>query len=182
MLPYSPNGGGFPRGGGGRTGGQPLAAGSSFAIPFSENGGFLASTFFFMIPVQDMTNGAVGVAVLSTFNFDDPVDASFYSYKIEDIVPGRVPTVRRVILNYRDLGPASVIVTISGSNDNAQSITASVTRQIGNPLPSLIPQTALIDIELTAFQPQLTIGRAAGGGPLSIISATILGDVEEQSL
>lgn len=182
MQPYYPP---YPRGGGGgRTGagGTPAASGGGFAIPFSENGGFLASTFFFMLPVQDMTNGAVGVAVFNTANFDDQIDASSYSYKVEDVVPGRVPTVRRVILNYRDLGLANIIVTLTGTNDNAQFISVSVTRQIGNPLPSLIRQTSLIDIELTAFQPQLTIARAAGGGPLSIISATILGDVEDQSL
>lgn len=152
------------------------------AIPFNENGGFLATNFFLMLPLQDMTNGAVGVAIFNTGSFDDANDASSYSYKIEDIVPGRVPTVRRVIVNYRDLGPATLLVTLTGTNDNAQQISVSASKSIGTAAATGDQFVTFVDIELTAFQPQLTIGRAAGGGPISIISATIIGEVEEVSL
>lgn len=178
-------------GGGGNPGGRPPSGGGttgskgfnpSSAIPFSENGGFAATNFFLMVPTQQMVGGAVGIAIYDTTSYDDPNDASSYSYRIEDVIPGRMPTVRRVILNYRDLGPALLTVAIDGTDDNQQPVVQSVKVQLGNTVPTLEPMIKLVDITVTCFQPQLTLSRAAGGGPIDIISATLVGEVEEVSL
>ena len=83
-------------------------------IPFGENGGFVASTFYLMVPVQSADLSRVYVGIFDPSSFDDPLDPSYYAYRMEDIQPCRVPVVRRVLLTYRDIGVASLIVTLTG--------------------------------------------------------------------
>jgi hypothetical protein len=190
-MPYRnipPNGdgsGNFPAGnggggggGGGVTGGGP---GNTF-VPFLENGGFQATAFFLFIPAQSPVGGSSYIGTFSAVNWDDPLNSSSYSYRMEDIVEGRVPTVRRVILVYRDLGPATCTVTLTGTNDNQQVVIASKIITIGTVAATGALFTILVDVALTAYRPQLSISRAAAAGPLSIIKATIVGEVEEASL
>jgi hypothetical protein len=152
------------------------------AVPFSENGGFLATTFFIFCPTQASDSGASYIGIFDPSSFDDPNNGSSYSYKIEDVIVGRVPTVRRVILVYKDLGPATITVQLSGTNDNNNIVTASVKAKLGTTGATGALLTAFADVTLTAFRPQLTLSRAAGGGPLSIISATLVGEIEDISL
>lgn len=150
-------------------------------VPSTENGGFYASSLFLFVPVQAFS-GAIYVGVYNYANFNDPNDGSSYSYRQEDIAVGRVPTVRRVVLVYRDLGIAKITIQLSGVNDNGQLVTASAPFTIGTAAASTNNLTLLADVTLTAYRPQLTISRAANAGPVSIISATIVGEVEQVTL
>lgn len=152
------------------------------SVPFSENGGFLATTFFLFVPAVRFDTGDPYIGIFDTTDFDDPNAASSYSWRAEDIAVARVPTVRRVILVYTDLGVAKITVTLSGTNDLNNVISASQTVTIGTSGASGAQLTAFVDVALTAFRPQLTISRAAGGGPLSIVSATLTGEVEKSTL
>lgn len=126
-------------------------------------------------------NGAAGtIDTFNSTNFNDPLQGSSYSYRVEDVFPNRVPTVRRVALTYRDLGTATITLTLTGTDDNQTVQTASATVTIGNAVPTNVLMVKLVDIELTAFRPQLTISRAANGGPMSITRATMMGQVETQ--
>jgi len=67
-----------------------------------------------MVPVQSADLSRVYVGIFDPSSFDDPLDPSYYAYRMEDIQPCRVPVVRRVLLTYRDIGVASLIVTLTG--------------------------------------------------------------------
>src|SRR6266404_5193402 len=144
-------------------------------IPFSENGGFAGTTFFLFVPTQNSGTGASFVSVFDPSSFDDSDDASSYSYKAEDVIVGRVPTVRRVVLVYRDLGIATITVTISGVNDSDNAVSVSATTKIGTSGATGKQLTEFVDVTATCFRPQLTISRAAGAGPVSIVSASMIG-------
>jgi hypothetical protein len=148
--------------------------------PFSENGGFAATAFFLFVPTTT-TAGQSFISIYDPSNFDDPDDASSYSWRAEDIEVARVPTIHRVILVYRDLGLATITVTVSGVNDNGATVTASKLTKIGSAAASNNLMTAFVDLTVSAFRPQLSISRAAGAGPVSIVSATMVGEVEEVS-
>lgn len=152
------------------------------APPFGENGGFAVTSFILLLPVQDASTGVCYFAILDTSSFDDPNDGSFYAYREEDILPGRVPTVRRVVLVYRDLGLATLTVTVSGTNDNGQVVSGSTTVQLGNAKPTFELLTRFCDLQVTCYRPQLSYLRQPGGGPISIISATMVGEVEQVEL
>ena len=152
------------------------------APPFGENGGITATTAYLMLPMIDNVTGIISVGILDVSNFNSDSLPSSVTFRSEDVIPGRVPTVRRVILTYRDMGLASVIVSILGVNDNNVAVSASSTVSIGNLVPTFLLMTKLVDVQLTAFRPQLQITRPANAGPVSIVSVVMLGTVERQSL
>jgi len=151
------------------------------AVPFSENGGFAATMFYLFVPAISST-GAPYIAVWDTTSFNDSDDPSTYSYRSEDIIVGRVPTVRRIILVVTDLGPATLTITVSGTNDKGNAISSSAVQKIGTTGATNAQLTYFIDLVFTGFRPQLSYSRAANAGPVSIVSATMIGEVEEVTL
>jgi hypothetical protein len=149
---------------------------------FGENGGFLATQFFLMVPTQGATGSLAYIGTFSADNYNDTVDGSSYSYRMEDIVVGRVPTVRRIFVVYRDLGLVTVTFTVSATNDNAQVVSQSATLTLGNVLPTNTLMSAFFDLVLTGYRPQVSWSRGAGAGPLSIVSVTMTGEYEEVTL
>lgn len=152
------------------------------SVPFSENGGFVASNFFLFMPTSSPDGSQSYIGIFDVSNFNDPTDGRLYTYRQEDIIVGRVPTVRRIILVYRDTGVLSVTVTVQGTDDNGQKVSQSVKVQIGTTSASLQLLTKFVDIELTAFRPQPLLSQNAGDGPLDIVSLTMIGSVEEVTL
>jgi hypothetical protein len=134
-----------------------------------------------MVPATTI-NGSSFIGVFDPTNFNDPNQGSSHSFKVEDILPNMYPTVSRVILTYRDLGPCTVTASVTGANDNGQLVTANKTQLIGNAVPTKALLTSFFDLTLPAFRPQLTISKTAGAGPLSISTATMIGHVEKVSL
>ncbi len=151
-------------------------------VPFSENGGFAATNFYLFVPTQDAALSQSYIGIFDPTSFDDPVDGTSYAYRQEDVMPARVPTVRRVVLTYRDLGVAHITVTVQGINDNGNTVVSSVPKTIGTKAATGLLMTAFCDVQLTAFRPQIVVSRPAGGGPLSIVRATMVGEVEEVTL
>lgn len=171
--------GGFDPGNGG--GGVPGTGTGSSSVPtgfpIGENGGVVASTYFLFVPVQDTRSGQCYIGFFDTTDFNDDKDGSSYSWRQEDISIDAVPTVQRVWITYRDLGPAKFTLTITGTNDNAQIVSAAVVVQIGNNVPTGALFTQQIGLELSAFRPQLSISRNAGDGPISIVRVRMEGEV-----
>jgi hypothetical protein len=132
-----------------------------------------------LIPVNSGSAGIV-LAYFNEANFNDVLDSSIYVFKAEDIVGSRVPTVRRVVLTYLDLGTATISVTINGTNDLGAVVSNTVVMSIGNIVPTNSLLTAFVDIELTSFRPQLSISRAPGAGPVVITMSQMIGTVETQ--
>lgn len=152
------------------------------AVPFSENGGFAATTYYLFVPGQDSNTGYTFIGIFDVTSFDDKFDGSTYSFRAEDIAPGRFPTVRRVVIVYRDMGTASLTCTIRATDDNGKIVAASKSVQLGNAVPTFISLTTFVDVQVSGYRPQLTLTRAAGGGPVSIISVSMIGDVEDINL
>lgn len=135
-----------------------------------------------LTPFVSSSSPQYTLAVLDSNNYDDPIDNTTYVFRMEEIKQNCVPTVRRVILEYRDLGLCTVTCIISGTNDNGQIVTNSLKKQIGNKTPTGTILTAFFDLTLTGFRPQIAFTRKPGDGPLCIISTTIVGEHEEVSL
>lgn len=139
------------------------------------------SSYYAMTPVIEPA-GAKTLRIFDTTNFDDPLVSSAYSFRMEDVVLQRVPTIRRVVLAYHDIGKATIGVTIKGTNDDGDPVSASTTVTIGSAEATGNLLTKFVDLELTAFRPQTSINRTAGAGPLSIATVTLCGEVEEVTL
>src|SRR6516164_6362874 len=81
-----------------------------------------AVTVNMLLPMAAVTTAASQTSTfLGTFDptsFNDTSQGSSITFKTEDIVPVRVPTVRRVALVYRDLGQATITVSITNTDDN----------------------------------------------------------------
>lgn len=179
LHPTYPIGGGGGGGGAARTGG---ANNISSFVPFLENGGFQATAYLLFIPTETITGSNAYIGTFSPGSYDDPVDGSTYSFRQEDVIPNRVPTVRRVVITYRNLGVCTLTVTVGAINDLGVAVIDSQTQQIGDTSADASLRTAFFDLTVTGFRPQLTISRAAGGGPFSIIRASMIGEVEDATL
>lgn len=149
----------------------------------AENGGLTnPDNLYFMVPVKDANTGVHYFGIFDVNSFDDLYAPSYYAYRQEAVTPSRVPTVHTVVLEYRDLGVATITLTLTGYNDVGTKISVSTKVSLGTASANGAILTAIVGLTLTAFRPQLSFQRAAAGGPVSIVSATITGEVEEQSL
>jgi hypothetical protein len=83
---------------------------------------------------------------------------------------------------YRDLGLATVGFLLTGTLFTAPSgqqlVSNSTTVTLGTASKTGRLMTALVDLELTAMDMQLTINRAANAGPVSIVKIIMCGQVE----
>lgn len=154
-----------------------------------SNGGVSQTSRVTLYPMLNAQTG-----IVSFFSFDpnngynDPAASSFYTFKVEEVIQGRTPTISRVVVSYRDLGQVSAVFTLTGTND-AQQVVGGLTGngsmqvvQLGNALPTGKIMTVLIGISLTAQNIQLMVTRAAGAGPLSITKILMCGRVENAEL
>jgi hypothetical protein len=172
-------------GGGGGTsgGGSPgTPSGGRSGIPPGENGGVGANSYILLVPVQNSSSGLAYFGFYDLSNLNDVDDGSYYTYRVEEVDINRVPTVRRIAINYVDLGPLKLTLSLSATNDLQQVVTASTTVQLGNTVPTYSLMTKLVDLQLTGFQPQLTISKAANAGPMIIVAVTIYGESEDVTL
>lgn len=135
-----------------------------------------------LTPFVSSSSPQYTIAILDSSNLDDAIDNTTYVFRMEEIQPNRVPTVRRVILEYRDLGICNVNCLITGTNDKGEVIFVSNQQKIGNTIPTGTILTSFFDITLTAFRPQVAFTRSPGSGPLAIISTTLIGESEQVTL
>jgi hypothetical protein len=131
-----------------------------------------------LVPVKNLNNNQSSLGLFQVGVYNDPAQGSSHSYKVEDIIANYVPTIRRVVITYRDLGVANITVTINGTDDSGTVVTQSAAATIGTGGAPGILKTAFVDIGITCYRPQLTISRAANGGPVSISTVTMIGRVD----
>ena len=173
-----------PPDGGSSGGGQPgTQTGGTISsnIPFGENGGVFGSTWFLFVPVEDTVTGNCFIGIFDTTSADDQRDGSSYAFRAEDVKYDRVPTVNRIILTYRDLGLATLGLTLRGVNDNGAVVMQTYTVSLGTTAASGVLLTRFVDVQLSAFRPQLILTRIAGSGPIDITHVTIRGEVEDNT-
>jgi len=179
--PYPSGGGGGGSSSGGSGGGNP-AAGKSINVPAS-NGGVFAQRQVALFPCFSIANNRTEYHAFDpAMGFNDPLAASSYSWRYEQVKPYRQATVRRLLLTYRDLGRVSVTFTITGSTDNGTVVSNSTPIGFGSSTPTNRLLTTPVDIQLTALNPQLSVRREADAGPLSIVQVVMVGMVETNTL
>lgn len=132
------------------------------------------------------TPSAGGTNQIATINlqsgasfYNDAAVGSSLTFRVEDVEPNRVPTVRRVILDYLDYGVATITVRISASNDNGIVNTVSVPVIIGSVAAGGAIKTKFVDLTITGFRPQLAISRAANAGPMALVRVVMVGESEQ---
>ena len=128
------------------------------------------------------TNQSEFMAFDPTQGFNDTVNPSSYNFRVEDFLPYRTATIRRVIVTYTDLGQVTAVFTLTGCNDNGDVVDDSTTKVLGNKTPTQAILTLAVDLLLTAMNQQLNISRAADAGALSLTKVWLIGEVEEVKL
>lgn len=143
----------------------------------ASNGGLTSPLGVMLIPSVNIS-GIGSYYWLNPANFNDPSSASSYSFKVEDVLAGRTPTISRIIVSYRDLGVATITLTLSGIDDNQAVQTNSITVNIGTTLATKKVCTLIVGLALSANNLQLTITRLANAGPVSITKIRMEGRVD----
>jgi hypothetical protein len=142
----------------------------------ASNGGIPAALNLWLFP--SLVGGDGIFWTLDPTDFDDTLEGSNYSCKVEDVIAGRTPTINRLIISYTDLGPATFTVLLSGSDDNQQPVLFQQTVAIGTVAAPETIKTVVVGVNLTGQNLQLTIARAPGAGPVSITKIRMEGKVE----
>jgi hypothetical protein len=148
-----------------------------------SNGGISQLASIAMMPMQNPVTGMCGAYAFDPlFGFNDPVNPSVHSYKVEEVMHGRTPTVTRLLVTYRDLGIVQVVFTFSYTDDAGQVQSSSIPATLGNKQQTNKELTKMLfpNSAITGQNIQLTVNRAANAGALSIVKVTICGRVEKQ--
>jgi hypothetical protein len=146
----------------------------------ASNGGTSAPLALFLLPI------GASFYQFDVTNFNDLNQGSFYFWKVEEVIAGRTATCSRPIITYRDLGVATISVTLSGSVVDQADQTGKAQTDVSVTTPLVIGSiaatqklyTVLVGLELTAMNLQLSITRAANAGPVSIVKVRLEGQVE----
>jgi hypothetical protein len=132
-----------------------------------------------LVPVNSVSAGIV-LAYFNETNFNDIIDGRTYVFKAQDILADRVPTVRRVVITYIDLGVATVKATINSIDDTGALVTKSAVLTIGTVGATQRLMTAFFDLVVTGFRPQLTLSQVANGGPFQLSTVMMTGQLETE--
>ena len=145
-----------------------------------SNGGVSTTSRLTLFPMQSVIGAVVGFYAFDpSAGFDDQNAGGFYSFKVEEVLAGRKPTIGQAIITYRDLGVASISLFMSGVTENQAVITQAVSASIGNAVATGKLMTKVVGINFPAcFNPQLTIIRNPAAGPVSIAKVVLCGRVE----
>jgi len=147
-----------------------------------SNGGINSNSRVSIYPMIDIRTGQSGLYAFDApaGGYNDLNNPSNYFYRVEEIIPGKTPTVSKIVVSYRDLGPVRVTFNLSGTNDNQQVVSVSTGKiLLGNQIPTgRIMCRNDIGLTLTAQNLQLSWTRAPGDGPLSIVKILMYGTVE----
>jgi|SRR6267142_920992 len=148
-----------------------------------SNGGISQLANVALMPMQDAITGTCGLYAFDPlFGFNDPVNASTHSYKVEEVMHGRTPTVTRLLVTYRDLGIVKVTFAFTFTDDSGATQSSLIEATLGNAQQTnkLITRILFPNSAITGQNIQLTVNRAANAGSLSIVKITICGKVEKQ--
>lgn len=184
---YPPYPGGSPTSGGGSggsSGGGSTGSGSGIYVPTSNGGVFAQS----QVAIYPCTNVITGKTECRTFDVtqpaNDPNYPSSYSWRVEQYLPYRNPSIRKILWTFTDLGQVTAVWTLQGV-DEKFAVHSSVTPiTAGNFIPTYAIMTTEVDIQggvFTAMNMQLSVSKAAGAGPLSVLQVVLVGEIEEFS-
>jgi len=146
-----------------------------------SNGGVTSNSRVSAYPMVNAITGQAGLwAFDPTLGYNDTTNPANYFYRMEEVIPGKTPTVNHIIVSYRDLGLVTVTFNLTATNDNQQ-----VTMQSSGPIvlgnrraTGRIMCRNDIGLTITGQNIQLSWTRAPGAGSLSIVKIIMVGQVE----
>lgn len=152
----------------------------------TSTGGLIGINWILLTPFYDSRIKTFYFAIYDSNNFDCEEDA-FYDFKMEDVHPGRNVDVHKVYLQYRNIGIATFTINVTvvqydKVKDKTKFITIPKVIKIGTAKPDSKIYDKYIDLKIVGLRPQLRISRKANSGPLSIVTAMLVGNMAEEQL
>lgn len=182
---FLPNGGGS--GGGYKPpSGQTTIHGSPGLL--TSTGGLFGANYRLLMPLFDSVFDKTYLA------FIDPEDnnceeEAFYLFKQEDVMPGRVVSVHKLLVYYKELGAAKfsvgVQVYIRKTNKFYQkSVELKITDRKDRtaPFPDGKLRELPVDFVIEGERPQVFIIRRANAGPLCVTRIHMVGNANEKEV
>jgi hypothetical protein len=179
-FPPTPKPGSPTSGGGGGSGGGGSSGGA--AADFSNsNGGVLAAAKAVFFPCYSLVDARSVFCTLNPLNgYNDPINGSFYFWRVEQVKPYQQYTIRRIVFTFRDMGQVSVTWTLSAVTDAMEVVTKQNFIGFGNKVPTYREMTIKADLILTGMNMQLSVYRAPNAGPLSLIQVMPVGQMDSK--
>lgn len=159
--------------GGGNSGGGNNGPNPANPALLSSTGGISGSLGALLVPT--MLNGKSVICTFDPSNFNTEEDI-FIDFRQEVVKDGKKPTVHRVLIVYRNLGPVTLTVSHTAWTE-VGFVRQSETRTIGYTNADKQIYTALFSYVCTGERPQLHISRLANQGALSILRIMIPGNM-----
>lgn len=148
----------------------------------TSSGGLFGSESALLIPVFDPETNLKYIANFDPTDFNSEEDAE-YRYRLEEVSEGRLITISRIRVVYRNIGKVTVTGRISGivqlKSKTWKVVSAEQEIILGDDTKDLTIRTAYFDMVITMERPQFRYIRLANDGPLAIISTTLIIEVEQ---
>lgn len=147
----------------------------------TATGGLMGLESMVLVPMFDPE---FNIRYFGTFDYLDynTESACEYRYKEEDgPFVGRSITVSRIRILYRDLGKFKIKATVNAVQlveGEPVFISKSATKEFGSIIPTNKIITGFLDFVITGERPQLILSREKDWGPIDIIEAAMITDVE----
>lgn len=147
----------------------------------TSTGGLQGFPSVLMVPVFDPKTGLSSIYTYEDGNFNTP-DECIHFFRQEDIIIGRSATVTNLIVVYRDIGKftATFSVTVYLRESDTYEVETK-TIKMGKTNPDFKLHTTKVNIIITGERPQVSFTSPKKSGPLSIISVTMCGKMDEEA-
>jgi len=184
---FLPNGGGS----GGRNPYKPPSGKSTIhGSPglLTSTGGLFGLNFKLLMPLFDSVFDKTYCALI------DPEDnnceeEAFYLFRQEDVMPSRFISVHKLIVVYKELGPAKFSIGVQVYNRDANKFyQTSKQVEIKNrqdrtaPFPDGKLRELPVDFVIEGERPQVFIRRKANSGPLCITRVHMIGKADQKDI
>lgn len=154
----------------------------------TSTGGLFGIKPLLLVPVFDSKNKHFNIDIIDANNFDTEEDA-FYFFPSPNIQVGRRITINNVVLEYREIGEATFtmgVIVYSRDDDTFKFKTTQINirntspqiDRVNFPFPDGKIHTTQFNLVLDGERPQMFMQRSADSGPVSIISATLVGTAD----
>lgn len=179
-----------PNGGGGGGFKPPVGKSTIRGSPglLTSTGGLFGTNFKLLMPLFDSVFDKTYLALIDPDN-NDCEEEAFYLFKQEDVMPSRVVSVHKLIIAYKELGPAKFSVGIQVYIRQANKFyQKSVALQIKarsdkeSPFPDGRLRELPVDLVIEGERPQVFIRRKANSGPLAITRVHMIGKADQKDI
>jgi hypothetical protein len=179
-----------PNGGGGGPFKPPVGKSTIRGSPglLTSTGGLFGTNFQLLMPLFDSVFGKTYLALI---NPDDNncEEEAFYLFKQEDVMPSRTVSVHKLIVVYKELGPArfsvGIQVYIRKTNkfyQQSKLLRIKPRNDPHAPFPDGKLRELPVDLVIEGERPQVFISREANSGPLCITRIHMIGKADEKEV